>query len=775
MILVLAMLMTMFAGIGTASAASTYTVIKTQNVADISDYIQNAIIQIDIPNSAALSVNDKVTIHLPSQLALHNTPTYGGTTVDNPKVSFDYAGGGTELAMDIQATPPTPKGANFTGATTKSNVKVFAPANTADGVGATNALNAAGAFVAYPVGDSAIEIQIAPGFSANSQAARLTVEFQNIDVKSSMSGDIALTIAAPSGSGFSGGSAIIGQYIAGGSGTYATVKSVTTMGDKTTKMDSIMLQETVKNSIVNGEVIKLKLPNGFKWNTAATVKIDAGWAFTGLTFSQPTPAYADNDRTLLIAAPATGLGSLGSEGRIYISDTEIIPSDNAKFGDVDITISSDKGNVTSQTVTIAKYANFEVSVIEDTVKEVVAGWDGTEIGSFIIEEMVEGSILPRTVNFTLPNGVKWDTTTPFNKKVLAGDDWIVTPSFHDGDRTLRMSVSGFTTNASKIKFEKLKVNISPAFSGDLAVEVKGSAGIEGSAKVAEVAAPIKIEVEEVNNVVIGAQDQPIANIKLIEPVVENWKANSAAPIANNIVLRLPEGASFAKKPTVKAIEGELGIDKIDVDGRFLTITLDATSTKDPGVIEISDVYVTTNRTVPEGDFKLAVVGKDGTGDRSHALTDNSGSGKFDVATITSAVIAKCVTPAPIDGTVGASAGEFRIDSNIYYVAGVAKVMDVAPYIKGDRTYVPMRYLGEILGAEVVWDDAARTVTLTKGEDVVVFTIGSTTYTVNGEAKTADVAPEITNDRTMLPARFVAEAFGAVVGWDAATQTVLIQR
>ena len=102
-------------------------------------------------------------------------------------------------------------------------------------------------------------------------------------------------------------------------------------------------------------------------------------------------------------------------------------------------------------------------------------------------------------------------------------------------------------------------------------------------------------------------------------------------------------------------------------------------------------------------------------------------------------------------------------------------MDVAPYIKGDRTYVPMRYLGEILGAEVVWDDAARTVTLTKGDTTVVFTIGSTSYTVNGEAKTADVAPEIANDRTMLPARFVAEAFGAVVGWDAATQTVLIQK
>ncbi len=102
-------------------------------------------------------------------------------------------------------------------------------------------------------------------------------------------------------------------------------------------------------------------------------------------------------------------------------------------------------------------------------------------------------------------------------------------------------------------------------------------------------------------------------------------------------------------------------------------------------------------------------------------------------------------------------------------------MDAAPYIKNDRTYVPMRYVAETIGAEVVWDDAARTVTLTRGEDVVVFTIGSPSYTVNGETMTADVAPEISNSRTMLPARYVAEAFGAVVGWDPATSTVLIQK
>jgi len=46
--------------------------------------------------------------------------------------------------------------------------------------------------------------------------------------------------------------------------------------------------------------------------------------------------------------------------------------------------------------------------------------------------------------------------------------------------------------------------------------------------------------------------------------------------------------------------------------------------------------------------------------------------------------------------------------------------------------------------------------------------------INGASVTMDVAPEITGDRTMLPIRFVAQAFGAQVGWDAATQTVTIE-
>ena len=775
----------MFAGFAApdvASASSTYTVVRTQNVSDIGDIIDKVMIQIDIPNDNALTAGDKVTIHLPSQLEFTNTPVYTGVgpNVTDPMVSFDCQAVGTEMAIDMTTRAP------FLAAGASANVKVYAPNSTSDGVGATNSLNSGLAFVAYPIGNNAIEIQIDPAvglFTATGNAARLQVELNNVRVKSTMSGDMVATIFTPSGTGFTEGTATIGKFVSAGAGTLTIAKSITTMGDQSTLMDSIMIQETVKNSIINDEVIKLKLANGFTWDIAGA-QVQAGWAYTGLvTFtagSATVAALQDNDRTLAIVAPAAGLGALPSEGRIYITDARIVPGDNAKFGDVNFTISSNKGNVTNQTVTIAKYADFEVKVEEDTIKEVVAGWNDTDLGSFIIEEQVEGSIMPRTVNFKLPNGVKWNKAAagPYTiadvatTKLLAGTDWIpANVTFHDNDRTLRMTVAAFTGSASKIKFDKLNVNISPDFLGDITVEVDGSAGIKGSAKVAEVKAPISVEVENVNDVIIGAQDQKIANIKLIEPVAENWKADLSAN--DQIVVTLPAGASFAKTPTVNA-EGELGIDKVDKSGNTLTITLDGTSVE-AGVIEISDIYVTTDRTVPEGDFKLYVSGK---GNTRNALTDNAGANDFDVATITSKVIAKCVTPAPVDGTTGAAAGQFKIDSNIYQLNGVAKVMDVAPYIKSGRTYVPVRYLGYALGvaeADVVWDEGSQKVTLTKGDNVVELTIGSTTITVNGEAQTVDVAPEITNGRTMLPARYVAEGLGYVVGWDPSTRTVLISK
>jgi hypothetical protein len=80
---------------------------------------------------------------------------------------------------------------------------------------------------------------------------------------------------------------------------------------------------------------------------------------------------------------------------------------------------------------------------------------------------------------------------------------------------------------------------------------------------------------------------------------------------------------------------------------------------------------------------------------------------------------------------------------------------------------------EALGAEVDWNAENSKAILEKDGVVVVFTIGSATYTINDEEFEMDTIAVITGDRTCIPIRYAAEALGATVGWDGETYIVEI--
>ena len=110
-----------------------------------------------------------------------------------------------------------------------------------------------------------------------------------------------------------------------------------------------------------------------------------------------------------------------------------------------------------------------------------------------------------------------------------------------------------------------------------------------------------------------------------------------------------------------------------------------------------------------------------------------------------------------------------------YVDDQAKNLDVAPVIRSDRTMVPMRFIGEALGAQVDWEDASRKVTYSIDDIKIELFIGKKTARLNGKNITLDVAPVIVSERTMVPLRFVGEYMGATVDWDDNTRTAIILR
>jgi hypothetical protein len=121
--------------------------------------------------------------------------------------------------------------------------------------------------------------------------------------------------------------------------------------------------------------------------------------------------------------------------------------------------------------------------------------------------------------------------------------------------------------------------------------------------------------------------------------------------------------------------------------------------------------------------------------------------------------------------------KFVVGQNYYYTGpeDTQTTMDAAPYIdtSSGRTLVPVRYLGDALGAQTNWDAASQTVTVTKGSTTISMVIGSTALNVNGQAQTMDQAPVINGGRTFLPARWVAEALGYSIIWDASSRTVTV--
>lgn len=107
------------------------------------------------------------------------------------------------------------------------------------------------------------------------------------------------------------------------------------------------------------------------------------------------------------------------------------------------------------------------------------------------------------------------------------------------------------------------------------------------------------------------------------------------------------------------------------------------------------------------------------------------------------------------------------------VNGEVVKFDTEPYIDNGRTMVPIRFISEALGAKVDWNGTYRLVTITFDETKIEQKIGKTVAIVNNQEVTFDVPAIIKNDRTMVPVRFVSEALGANVEWEATTKTVII--
>ena len=107
-------------------------------------------------------------------------------------------------------------------------------------------------------------------------------------------------------------------------------------------------------------------------------------------------------------------------------------------------------------------------------------------------------------------------------------------------------------------------------------------------------------------------------------------------------------------------------------------------------------------------------------------------------------------------------------------------MDVAPRTQNGRTMMPIRFVADVLGVDVAYDNSAKSASFIYADATVVLVSGQKTMTVNGQTVELQTAPLLVNGRVLLPLRDIQQAFAGLglntsIDYDSATKSVTIEK
>lgn len=615
---------------------------------------------------------------------------------------------------------------------------------------------------------------------------RCYVNFDSVKIKSSApeGGEVKATLDGTGG--FSSSTLTVAKIASSSGGTTAAADEPQDITDQGGRIATITISENVagalkKNIDINNppdpdnykkkDTVKLVLPAGFSWDKNNT-KLVMGWGFTpenNIVYVDPDPTVGVDTSGysvlyLKVSNETTRPGRLTILGNVTVDETI------ARAGKVEVSYEGANPGVSPAVLTVANYSVPGCSLKGKTATEVIAGHVNQPLGEFTIAEGMAGDLAKgRTITLTLPDGVKWHTNPTARREggdcKLKEEVWV-----EDDKQVIRYTVDSAGTGSDKSAFcfKYATVDLAVDAPEQVEITVGGSAGAKGKVVVANVIDPVKLSAAK-TNVSVGVQNQDGGELTISEEMPGALRAKDATGAGAILELTLPNGVTFEKLPQVEVTEGNLILDKTGISlargDRVLVIPVEKSSST-ASTIKISKISLNVNRMLPEGDMTLEA------GGTALSETGSLFSGSLNTVKVP---LATCVTPAPRDVKAGAV---FTIGSDTYEVNGKKQKMDVAPYIKNDRTYGPVRYIAYALGLrdqDIFWDEAAQTVTLMRGKRVAQLKVGRASILIQGVEIPIDVAPELVDPgRVMLPYRWVAFALGANVSWSEEKQQVTIQ-
>ena len=420
---------------------------------------------------------------------------------------------------------------------------------------------------------------------------------------------------------------------------------------------------------------------------ALTGKLDGepAFGFTGAKVSiesKPGKSTLDAKDLALYWDEANGVYTL-----VYNNAKDNDPAKDLIPGEYTVRVGLNSADYTDATFTVAKFG---------TVEDVVLSMEATDMSTgrvtAIDDEVTLGQIVEVTAKYVDGNGIMVDADTAIdfgaNGKAVQ-------------DVNFGWDVNGFTTKADVASNESL---------------------IGTTITVTAYSQKYKTYVEKELTVVdsynaFGLEFDPAEG-----PVNED----------NDVTVKVVK-----EDGSVAQVDGQLMAYVADQSNEDAVVTVDVDKWVKDGKGELT-VYASEPTTV---DIVVAV--KDSSNQGLYAATLEYTAGKEDITAHHNVVM-----------TIGSS--EYVVDKQLF-------TMDAAPYVDSNwRTMVPIRALAEAFDATVTYDNDDRTVTIEYNEETIVMTVDDATYTVNGVEGEMDTEAVIKGDRTYVPIRFAAEAMGFTV-------------
>lgn len=537
----------------------------------------------------------------------------------------------------------------------------------------------------------------------------------------------------------------------------------------------ITIEERVAHAADKKE-ITITLPNSSdlifnsKYAKEQDLKVEGKRGLAGEIVSAKVKYYEDSkgnvDNKKLVVVVDTN-DAVTARGSIVLKGIEVQAEDkkgDVGTGEVKVTVKADKMEDTK--LVVANVAEYGVSFKVSEAKELVAGQASKEIELVVKENAVDSISEKKDIFFTIKEGYFDVDVEAFNKDNASKG---ISINKDKDEITLDVSEAGFKEN--KINEFKFKVNVGAKASQEgPVVVVASSKNFEEDMKVevAKVDAAVQVKSEALT-VKAGLKDQKGGKIVITETKEERLAKNKEIRIA----CAEDKYGFDIKDAKVEVTGGDIEVKSEVKDGEIIIKV--TRSSDEASEITVTDVEVTTDRTVPEGTFDFQVGGtaisklnaeKDSTSTKEDERFE-------DVIEIKEFIKVGTKNTEDLPNAAAAKEIVLTVGSPAYTVNGEAKTADAAAFIDAsNRTMVPVRFVAEEFGkVDFGTINGVGTVTIFKDGAVLQFQNGSNIMNKNGINVPMYTQVVIKDGRTYVPFKYVADGLGINYSYDAATKSI----